>query len=293
MNRHVLSVALVLAAACGAGHAASGLDGNDAGAPNDAGADAVAEGGENYGNDGAVSTPALRLSLDPTLDQPDNDAKVTSIAAARLLDKSGAQVAVAAAVDGRVVFRLAGVAAGDYFIELNGDAKDLVPTRIDDPSSDLLQRVGQNLRASFIGPPAKPTYRINTYSAGQKKSGVVRFSDGAALAGEQPYVIVTLATSKLEIMVLGTADALTSLVLNPCAGHANVAADAWLLNTTAQDHHGDLFNADGGSSNCGSCHLDDWMKKADFSWISPLSGWCFRCHYGTDGSGAGFVDPSK
>jgi nitrate reductase cytochrome c-type subunit len=71
-----------------------------------------------------------------------------------------------------------------------------------------------------------------------------------------------------------------------------VPADGWLLNTPNEDHHGDMFNADGGADNCSSCHWSDWMKKP-FAEITPSRGWCFRCHYGTDGAGAGFVDPTQ
>jgi hypothetical protein len=251
----------------------------------------AADSGENDGNDSnrdAGWVPTLRLSLDPALDQPDDDVKVMSIAAARLLDRAGAEVRVADVAGGEAVIVLEGIAPGNYFIEVNADADDLVPTRIDDPRSELLQRVGQKLRASYIGPPTKPTYRINTYPAGS----VVPFSTGTAL-GERPYVLVTLAPSTLETLVLGTAAPLTSLALNPCAGHKYVTADAWLLNTTGQDHHGDLFNADGGASECGGCHGEYWRKKYSFDEITPSHGWCYRCHYGTDGSGAGFVDPAK
>jgi hypothetical protein len=254
--------------------------------------DAATDSGKND-NDDANSdvgwAPTLRLSLDPTLDQPDDDVKVTSIAAARLLDKSSAEVAVAALVGTEAWFPLSRIAAGSYFIEVNGDADDLVPTRIDDPRDDLLQRVGQKLRASYIGPPSKPTYRINTYPDGS----VVPFSTGVALVDERPYVLVGLASSTLESAVLGTGAALTSLTLNRCAGHAFEAADAWLLNTTGQDHHGDEFNATGGPANCGGCHGDYWRKLYAFSEITPSRGWCFRCHNGTDGSSAGFVDPTK
>jgi hypothetical protein len=233
----------------------------------------------------------LTLSLDPDLDQDDDEVKAQSIDAALLLDKAGATIAQATIANGTAIFNLASVASGDYFLEINGDVEDLVPTRIDDPGEALEQRVGRKLRASYIGPSAKPRYRINTYSAGQKESPVVRFSDGSVMPGAQPYVLYSFDSSQLEIGVLGTASELSSLPLAPCPGHADVPADAWLLNTTNHEHHGDTFNSDGGPAECATCHWNYWMKKPSFDDITPSHGWCFRCHYGPDGAGAGFVDP--
>jgi hypothetical protein len=233
------------------------------------------------------------LSLDPTLDQPGDDVKATTIAGAKLLDETGAVKAVATMTSGNAVFALQGLTPGDYFVQLNGDADDLVPTRIDDVTSSLAQTVGQKLRASFIGPPSAPTYRINAYSAGQNESPVVTYSDGTTIPGEQPYVIYSYATSQLEIRLLGTGAALTTLPLPRCVGHAYDPADGWLLNTTNEDHHGDFFNADGGAAGCQTCHWYGSMKKYAYSAISPTDGWCYRCHYGTGGSSAGFVDPTQ
>jgi hypothetical protein len=72
-----------------------------------------------------------------------------------------------------------------------------------------------------------------------------------------------------------------------------VPADGWLLNTTSEDHHGDAFNADGGAADCQSCHWYGSLKKYSVAAITPTDGWCYRCHYGTQGSGAGFIDPTQ
>lgn len=237
---------------------------------------------------------SLTLSLDPSLDEDDgDDVKLTSLAKALLLDKTGASIAMGTLVAGAAVFDLSAVAAGDYFIEINDDGDDLVPTRIDPSSPTVAQRIGQKLRNSYIGPPSSPAYRVTTYSVGQNESPVVRFSDGTLIVGEQPYLIYSFASSALEIAVLGTARPLSSLGLPRCVGHNDVPADGWLLNTTDEQHHGDSFNADGGAADCVSCHWDYWMKKPSLADITPSRGWCFRCHSGPDGAGAGFVDPMQ
>jgi hypothetical protein len=241
----------------------------------------------------AATVPAFTLSLDPTIDQPGDDVKAMSIVDAKLLDATGLVKAVATLSSGSAVFALKGLSPGDYFIQINGDANDLVPTRVEDPGSSLTQTVGQKLRASYVGPASAPMYRINTYSAGQNESPVVGYSDGGVIPGEQPYVIYSFSTSQLEIRLLGNAAPLTSLPLPRCVGHAYDPADGWLLNTTNEDHHGDAFNADGGAAGCQTCHWYGSMKKYTFSALTPTDGWCYRCHYGTGGSSAGFVDPTK
>jgi hypothetical protein len=286
-----LGTALTLAATAAAcSNGASGQPSLDAGTQVDA---QLPDAGAGDTADGPRAR-TLTLSLDPSLDPPtDGDVKAQTIASAVLLDAKGATAAMATIAGGAAVFDLGSVTPGDYFLKINGDADDLVPTRIDPSTDDVVQRVGQKLRASYIGPAANPTYRINTYSTGQQKALVVQFSDGGALAGEQPYVLFTFASGRLEIGLLGTGASIGSLTLSGCPGHGDVPADAWLLNTTNQDHHGDVFNADGGADNCGSCHFSYWRKKPSFADVQPAGGWCFRCHYGPDGTSAGFVDGTK
>jgi hypothetical protein len=275
--------------------AGTGLDtspGSDAtrdGGVDDSGA--VLEGGDAPVDASLPGT--LVVTLDPTLDQDDDAVKAGTISTAVLLDGSGMTKAVAMVVNATAVFDISSLTAGDYFLDINGDADDLVPTRIDDPTGAITQRVGQKLRASYVGPIANPAYRINTYSAGQNESSVVRYSDGTTISGEQPYVIYSFASSQMEISLLGTAQRLTSLPLPRCVGHSDVPADAWLLNTTSEDHHGDVFNADGGAGDCQTCHWYGTEKKYTFGAVTATDGWCYRCHYGAGGASAGFVDPTK
>jgi hypothetical protein len=288
----ILSLALghaVVLTACG-GTTSSTPDaasfdasGADAPPPDARGADAPPP-------DAAAAT--LTLSLDSTLDGDTDDVKATSITAADLLDTSGSAVAHATITAGQAVFQLSGIAAGEFFIEVNGDADDLVPTKIDSPTTSVSQRVGQKLRASMIGPADSPVYRINTYSAGQAESPVAQFSDGTAIAGEQPYVFITLELPTVEFKILGTAATLTSTSPKSALHPGNfVPYDAWILNTSGQPHHGDTFNDE--PSGCATCHTSMDTKPSSHAAITWMNGWCYRCHSGTGGDESGFVDPTK
>lgn len=236
---------------------------------------------------------ALILSLDATLDGEEGAVKASAIIDAQLRDGKGAKVATATVASGRAVFALGAVKVrGDYFIEVNGDSDDLVPTRIDDPSAEVTQRVGTKLRASVIGPVDAPLYRVKTYPAGEEEIPVVRFSDGGVVEGEHPYVIVGFAPPKVEFRVLGTAALLSSLV--PNATHTGEPFDVWLINTEPFLHHGDAFKAqDGGAPMCSACHAMMDTKPVTFEGISLAKGTCFRCHHGTNGEESGFVDSKK
>jgi hypothetical protein len=238
----------------------------------------------------------LMLSLDVTLDGPDDAVKAATLETAELLAPNGAIAAAGIIVGSDAVFALAAVPAGDYFIEVNGDADDLVPTRIDDPTRPLAQRVGTTLRTSYVGPPADPIFRVRTYSAGQGQSPVTRYSDGTPIAGEQPYLLATLsfAAPRIEFAVLGTAAPLNTLKIAPTHQSPSDLAepfDAWLVNTDGSDHHGDTHHAD--PAVCAQCHWHMDRKPPMFGAASMTNGWCYRCHYGAGGSDSGFVDPLR
>ncbi len=236
----------------------------------------------------------LTLSLQPSLDG-DGSIKATSITKAELLGTDGTVVKTATIIGVNAQFDLSGVAAGDYFIRVNGLADDLVPTRIDDPTKDINQFVGQKLRVTVTGSLSDPTYRIKTFSKGQGEQPVVGYSDGATLTPERyAYVILSLKTSpqKLEIRVLGTAYQLNSYTPS-MATHPNVStainppSSGWMLNSETP-HHGDIYN--GTASNCNVCHINMDTKPASFSLVSNTNGWCYRCHNGKGGDGSGFID---
>jgi hypothetical protein len=267
----------------------------------------VDDGGADAGRPdaGDAATPGkLTLALDPSLDTAADNVIATSITTAALLSPTGAIVQPASISQGKAAFDLTSVAAGDYFLEVNGDAQDLVPTRIEDPAAGVAQRVGRKLRASVIGAPGSPLYRIETWSAGQGESPVAQFSNGAVVAGEQAYVIVSYDPPNVEFRILGTAAPLTTFT--PALGvHPSNSEpfDRWLLVQNGADggpgptQHGEQFNAetsDGGTPSCINCHTSYYAKPAAYSSIKPNNGWCFRCHYGPDGGDSnGFVDRSK
>ena len=277
----MLSVAAISGACGETGTEAPAPAGSDAGSP-------TLPDGEP---EAALFGRRLTLTLDPTIDGDSDDPKATLITSANLLDTTAAVIASASIVAGAAVFDLTHVPPGDYSLTINGKSDDLVPTRIDDTTGDLSQRVGQKLRASYIGPTSNPSYRITTWSAGS--NAIVRFSDLGEVADEHPYMILSFATAQLEIRVLGTARTMSSFALPRCPGHDSVPPDAWLLNTRGEEHHGDSFNADGGASACGSCHWEHWVKPLTYPAIRPSNGWCFKCHAGPEGTGAGFIDPSQ
>jgi len=245
---------------------------------------------------GDASTPAkLVLRLDSTLDGPDDNVKATVITDAVLLSTTGTTVKTATIGFGAAVFDLSGVAAGDYFIRVDGDADDLVPTRIDDPTKNVEQRVGQKLRASYVQPAVGAGYRINTWSAGQGESPISAYSDGGIIPNEQPYVIVTLGTPKIEFKVLGTAAPLSSYTPTSNVHASNGEAFYnWLLKTNGLDQHGVyVLGVDGGTTVCQGCHANLGTKPTSYSSVAPTNGWCFQCHNGPAGDGTGFVDPTR
>ena len=238
-----------------------------------------------------LARPAtLELSLDITLDDPGDTIKAVTINSAELLDTTGTTVATAKIDAGIAAFDLSSLVGGDYFIKVNGDSDNLVPTRIDDPAAAISQRVGATLRPSLIGPIGAPMYRVRTYPASQGQSPVVRFSDGTPVMGEQPYVLITLGIPKFDFKLLGSATTFNSVV--PQTMHAaQNPFDSWLLNTANQLHHGDVFNDM--PATCSNCHWRMDQKPPMSTSVEPFLGWCYRCHDGTTGSDSGFVDPNR
>lgn len=300
-----IGIALGLGA-CGGSDTASN-PGQDASA-SDTGADGASDVGaaDTTAPDGgmmdadAAPSGSLTVTLDPSIDIGDDTVKATILTTVDLLDATGTARAHATISNGTAVVSLAGISSGDYFLRVNGDADDLVPTRVDNPSAAVLQRVGTTLRRSQVGPEVNPAYCIDTYPTAVA-TGVVKFSDGTAVAPAEPvYAFITQSPGKIEFKVLGTASPVSSYTAmsgnHPSNGEA---FHAWIANTNgtdagpAPDHHGDMFNADGGAATCSGCHANMGTKPATYASITSANGWCFKCHFGTGGSGSGFVDPTK
>ncbi len=237
-------------------------------------------------------TGRLTLSLQSSLDGG-GDIKATAITKAELLGPDGAVVMKTATITGGTAqFNLSGVQAGDYFIRVNDLADDLVPTRIDDATKDIIQSVGQKLRVAVIGSLSDPIYNIKTYSKGQGEHPVVKYSDGTNVAPERyVYAIVSLKTSpqKLEVRVLGTTRIIpTAALLNSYTHTASPHPFAtWIL---LQNNHGKDANYGGNDSKCNTCHGSLDMKPATYSEVKVNNGWCYKCHYGKGGDPNGFID---
>jgi hypothetical protein len=253
---------------------------------------------------GTAATPdapvagQLTLLLDPSLDTDDGDAvKATSLLNVFLLDPTSKTVATATITFGNAVFDLTGIAPGDYFIDVNDDGDDLVPTRIDDPSKDIIQRVGTKLRTGYILPYSGAGYRFTTFSAGQNEAPVVSYSDGGVISGDQAYLLLTLAMRNIEVRLLGTAALLSSYSPTE-ATHPGTSEefDDWVLMGNGTVHHSDVYLADiadGGPPSCERCHTGYASKPSSHDLVKTKNGWCYQCHYGTGGAPAGFVSPSN
>lgn len=240
----------------------------------------------------AATAGKLTLSLQPSLDR-EGDLKATSITTAELLGPDGTVMINGIVAGGTAQFNLSGIAAGDYFIRVNGLADDLVPTRIDDPTKAISQFVGQMLRVTVIGSLSDPTYRVQTFSKGQGEHPVVVYSDGSNEVPETyAYVILSLKTSpaKLEINALGTASQLNNYTpttaTHPSTSTAvNPTFPTWMLGD--KNHANDYNETD---SKCNTCHVKLDTKPATFMQVATSNGWCYRCHYGKAGVDAGFID---
>ncbi len=243
----------------------------------------------------AAAAGKLTLSLQTSLDG-EGDIKATSITGAQLTSPDGTVVINGNVSGGTASFDMSGIAAGDYFITVNDLTDDLVPTRIDDTSTDSNQFVGQKLRVTVIGNLSDPTYRIMTFSKGQGEHPVVVYSDGSDDIPEQyAYALLSLKTSpqKLEINVLGTASQLNSYSpgtpIHPSTSTAvNPTFSNWILGESSH-----AYDYNGTDSKCIICHSNMDTKPASFTQVASNNGWCYRCHYGKEGIDNGFIDAAR
>ncbi len=239
--------------------------------------------------------PRLTLQLDATLDG-DGVVKATSLATVDLLTPAGAVAKSGTLAGGSVVVELTGVASGDYFLKVNGDADDLVPTRIDDPTRDLVQSFGTKLRTSVIGSASAPSYRIQTFPKGQGGPAVQGWSTGTDVSPvAYGYALMSFKTVPrfLETRVLGTGQLLVRKDDNQVIhfhGQGSGLFPDWLIGV---NNHGKPLNyaSDGTCLGCHGASLD--TKPATYADTVPTSGWCYKCHLGKGGPASGLVDPTR
>lgn len=232
-----------------------------------------------------VPAAKLTLTLDPTLDGG-GAVKATSFTKLELVSTAGTVIKTLAVTGTSASVDLATITAGDYFLRVNDLADDLVPTRIDDPSKNLSQSVGTKLRASLIGPPADPVYRVKSYSKGQLEHAMVKYGDGTVAPPERyTYAIVSFKTTpqKMEIRIAPTGVLVVEKVKSASDPHAFAT---WALGET---NHGKPANYVTDAS-CNTCHGSLDAHPTQYASVSPTNGWCFNCHYGKVGDPNGFVD---
>jgi predicted CXXCH cytochrome family protein len=225
---------------------------------------------------GSLSAQTLTLSLSTTLDQTSGTVKLNAITSATLLNKSGIGLRTAATTPSKATFDLTGMLAGDYFIAINGLVYDLIPTRITNPMAPTRQFVGKKLRVSVIGTLAIPKYKIQTFSRGQGLKAAVGYLSGTvAVPNRWAYMIVSTATGKIEIRAFPNGYPLSIFTVSKYH-----PLNTWIIGP-----------ANHGKTTCNSCHSPHTSKPAQYTSIIEDNGWCYKCHYGPTGTGAGIVNP--
>ena len=56
---------------------------------------------------------------------------------------------------------------------------------------------------------------------------------------------------------------------------------------------GPAGDPDSTAAQCQSCHANFDMKPMQWSMITPMRGYCYKCHYGSGGIAEGIIDPSR
>lgn len=259
---------------------------------------------------GLAAAGTLTVSLQPSLGGK-GTIKAESITKADLVSpfispEEGSTYKTATIINGIAHFNLSANDTGDRFIRINDLNDNLIPTRIDDPTKDINQFVGENLRVSVIGNLSDPTYQIKTFTKTHGAWPRVWCSDGTSVEGENTavYIIQSLKTNpqKLEIKELSySPDLVSSENITDYTPSApthpstmtsiNPPFSKWVF---GDGSHGVDYG--GNESKCNTCHgnldtkpanLD--TKRDNFTDIPVNNGFCFRCHYGKSGTDAGFV----
>ncbi len=248
----------------------------------------------------------LTLTLEPSLDGKGN-IRVTSITDAKLCDFQGICVLngipykAATITNGIAQFSLSDRDAVARLILIN-NLDDFIPTRIDDPTKDVHQFVGQKLQVSVIGNLSDPTYRIETFTKGQGYDHpAVSYSDGnyspevLGIYHGDIYIVLSLKTNpSFQVITLGSSRAGRGQSINSFTPMApthpststsiNPSFSKWMF---GKGSHGVDYSGD--DSKCNTCHGNLDTKPSRFSEITINNGFCFRCHYGKGGSDKGFV----
>jgi hypothetical protein len=239
--------------------------------------------------------PKLTLSLDPALDGA-GDVLVNSISSASLADTAGTIVKAAQIESGRAAFDISQLAPGDYFITINDLPEQKIPTRIISAGTDSIremnQYVSRTLASSLVTVNYDTLFKFKTFFRGQGWRPVRKFGDGIDVSPEEyAYCILSFRVmpANLEIRVDGNA---ALLVRELAPRHSPHRFGSWILGV-ANHGIGPAGDPDSTSAQCRGCHQNFDLKPPAWSQISPMNGLCFKCHYGSSGTAAGMIDPTK
>jgi hypothetical protein len=192
--------------------------------------------------------------------------------------------------------------AGNRYIMINNLYSDLIPTRIDDPTKDIHQFVGEKLRVSIIGNLSDPTYRIETFTISQGYNHpTISYPDGnyspyvLGMFYGDVYTVLSLKTNpSFQVITLGAPwvgreqgiiDYTPTAPTHPSTSTSfNPSFSKWMF---GEGSHGVDYG--GNDSKCSTCHGDLDSKPVKFSDITINNGFCFRCHYGKGGVEKGFT----
>jgi hypothetical protein len=255
---------------------------------------------------GSATAGTLTLTLEPSLDGK-GDIRAISITDAKLCDFQGICVLngipykAATITNGTAQFSLSDRDAGARLIVIN-NLDGFIPTRIDDPTKDVHQFMGEKLRVSVIGNLSDPTNRIETFTKGQGYDHpTVSYSDGnyspeaLGMYYGDIYTVLSLKTNpSFQVITLGSSRAGRGQSINSftpststhpsTSTSINPSFSKWMF---GEGSHGNDYG--GEDSKCSTCHGNLDTKPSKFSEITVNNGFCFRCHYGKGGSEKGFV----
>ena len=243
-----------------------------------------------------LTGPKLTISLDSTLDDSSGTILATSITGATMTDSAGTLIKTAQISDSKANFYIEDLYPDDYFITINGLTQERVPTRIiaiQDTIYDMTQVVGKKLCTSLILSGNDTIFMIKTFFRGQEGHPVRQYSDGVNLLPEEyAYIIQSMGAGmgNFEVRVDSTAGL---LMREPNPRHSPHQFGSWIA---GEANHGKalLNNPDLITSQCQGmgCHNNYDTKPLQWHDISPMIGYCFKCHYGSAGISAGMVDPA-
>ena len=236
----------------------------------------------------------LVVQLDSSLDR--NGAILAdSISSAIMTDTAGAVVATAQISSGNATIDLNGIGGGNYFITINGLSEDRIPTRLAasaDSFPNMTQLVGKGLDESLIISGSDTLFRLRTFLKSHGAHPVRAYSNGADISPhEYAYAIESFlaGATSLEIRVDSTAALLLSETGQRRGPHP---PGTWML---GENNHGTgpAGDLDSTAAQCQNCHANFDTKPMQWSMITPMRGYCYKCHYGSGGPMAGIIDPAR